>query len=146
MTRRSANDRPMVEWIVGACACVAVAGLIAFLLLQALTGDTRPPRLSVTVERIERDGPGTVVRIAVVNHGDRAAAGVTVYAADGTAERSVEFDYVAGHAVRRVRLSRRDRHRRPPRRRDRRVRRTVTCLPPPFAQGRARNISGAAGA
>ncbi|MCO5147818.1 MAG: hypothetical protein M9895_16770 [Aquamicrobium sp.] len=99
--RKSANDRPLVEWIVGGIACVAIAGLVGFLVFQALTGDSRPPRLSVTVEAVERGESGAVVRVAVRNHGDRAAAGVTVHAADGGAERSIEFDYVAGHAVRR---------------------------------------------
>lgn len=99
--RRSRNDRPLVEWIVGGLACAAIAGLIGFLVFQALAGNASPPRLSVTVEAIERDGIGAVVRIAVRNHGDRAAAGVAVHAADGGTERSIEFDYVAGHAVRR---------------------------------------------
>lgn len=99
--RRSGNDRPLVEWIVGGIACAAIAGLVGFLVFEALTGDARPPRLSVTVEAVERGESGAVVRVAVRNHGDRAAAGVTVHAADGGAERSIEFDYVAGHAVRR---------------------------------------------
>lgn len=99
--RTSGNDRPLVEWIVGGIACAAIAGLIGFLVFQALTGDARPPRLSVTIEAIERSENGAVVRVAVRNHGDRAAAGVTVHAADGSAERSIEFDYIAGHAVRR---------------------------------------------
>lgn len=98
--RPSLHDRPLAEWIVGGIACVAIVGLIGFLVFQALTGDARPPRLSVTVEAVERGESGAVVRVAVVNHGDRAAAGVTVHAADGGAERSIEFDYVAGHAVR----------------------------------------------
>lgn len=104
--RQSAAARPAVEWIVGALSCVMLAALIAFLLQQALSGDASPPQLSVAIEGIEHAGGGTVVRIAVTNDGDEAAAGVRVLAAragapDERARREIEFDYVVGHAVRR---------------------------------------------
>ena len=98
--RRSRNDRPLVEWIVGGLACAAIAGLIGFLVFQALAGNASPPRLSVTVEAIERDGIGAVVRIAVRNHGDRAAAGVAVHAADGGTETGAACRQAKGRGMR----------------------------------------------
>lgn len=104
--RPSDTARPAVEWIVGALSCVMVVTLIAFLLYQALFHDGRPPDLSIVIEAVEQTGSGTVVRVAVANAGDEAAAGVRVYAArtdapDHQMRNEIEFDYVAGHAVRR---------------------------------------------
>lgn len=101
---KSETARPAVEWIVGVLSCIAVAILIGFLFHQALFRDARPPDLSVVVEAVERTRNGTLVRIAVRNGGDEAAAAVVVRIAganDGIGGSEIEFDYVAGHAVRR---------------------------------------------
>ena len=105
-SRQSGTARPAVEWITGALSCLMVVTLIAFLLFQALFRDARPPDLSVVVEGVERTENSTMVWIAVANGGDDTAAAVTVQAtrkgaSDPGAQREIEFDYVAGHAVRR---------------------------------------------
>ena len=98
------HDRPMVEWVAGALSCAIVAALVAFLLHRALSQETQAPALSVAVEAVEQVADGALVRIALVNRGDATAATVRVRAVrrdePGTA-REIEFDYIAGHAVRR---------------------------------------------
>jgi len=103
---RSDEGRPAIEWVVGAVSAILVACLILYLGYQALFGETRPPDLLPTVERIDQFNNGTVVMLAVANRGDEAAAAVTVFAsasdASGRALRKqIEFDYIAAHAVRR---------------------------------------------
>lgn len=100
------QTRSAVEWVVGAVSGLAVVALIVFLFHQAAFHVSQPPVLSVAIEGIEQGAGGTVVRIAVINGGDDAAAGVRVratHAADahGLAPRRIEFDYVAGHGIRR---------------------------------------------
>lgn len=104
--RQPQPARPAVEWIAGALSCALVVALIAFLFYRAVSEDAPTPDLSVTIEGIEQAAGGTIVRIAVANSGDAAASAVTVHAArrdapEGDAGRQIEFDYVAGHAVRR---------------------------------------------
>lgn len=103
---RSDKSRPAVEWIFGSVSAIVIAGLVLFLGYQALFGDTRPPELLVSVDRIDRLDSGTAVIVSVANRGDEAAAAVTVYAsasdASGRALRKqIEFDYIAAHAMRR---------------------------------------------
>lgn len=100
------EGRPAIEWVVGAVSAILVGCLILYLGYQALFGQTRPPDLVTTVERIDKLNNGTVIMVAVANRGDEAAAAVTVFAsasdASGRALRKqIEFDYIAAHAVRR---------------------------------------------
>ena len=103
MGTRHATERPPVEWIVGALSCVVVVALAGFLLYRALSEDTPTPRLSVAVEAVEQGAGGALVRIVLSNGGDATAAGVRVRATrrDDGAAGEIEFDYVAGRAVRR---------------------------------------------
>jgi uncharacterized protein (TIGR02588 family) len=99
------TDRPLVEWVAGALSCVLVVSLAGFLLHRALSEDRLTPRLSAAVEAIEQGARGALVRIVVSNDGDATAAAVRVRAtrrddAVGAASE-IEFDYLAGRAVRR---------------------------------------------
>lgn len=103
---RSDRSRPAVEWIFGSVSAAIVVGLVLFLGYQALFGDTRPPELLVSIDRIDRFDNGTSVIVSVANRGDEAAAAVTVSAsasdASGRAsQKQIEFDHIAAHAVRR---------------------------------------------
>lgn len=103
---KSRAARPAVEWVAGALSCALVVLLIAFLLHQAVSEGGLAPDLAVAVTAVEQAGNGTVVSIEVTNRGDAAAAAVTVHAARREvgapgAPKTVEFDYIAGHAVRR---------------------------------------------
>lgn len=105
-SRQPAAARPVIEWIAGAISALVIVALVAFLVHRALFRDAVPPQLSATIEKIERIEGGTLVTVAVANGGDEAAAGVRVHASRRDAGRDamlrqIEFDYVAGHAVRR---------------------------------------------
>lgn len=97
--------RPVIEWVVGGVSGTLVGLLILFLGYQAVFGDNRPPDLVVALERIEPLETGTLVAVTVANRGDQAAAEVMVQAlrtdSPGAVQRAIQFDYVAGHAVRR---------------------------------------------
>lgn len=100
------HTRSAVEWIVGAVSGLAVVALIVFLFHQAAFRVAQPPALTVAIEGIEQGPHGTVVKVAVANHGDDAAAGVRVRATHAAAaqdlvHKQIEFDYVAGHGIRR---------------------------------------------
>jgi len=100
------HGRPMIEWIFGGVSALVVAGVIGFLAFEALFGDSAPPHLQASVEKLERVQDHTLVFITVANGGDRAAAGVAVEALvqrpGAEAERQeISFDYVAAHSVRR---------------------------------------------
>lgn len=109
MKRKAGKDRsgrPALEWIVGIISAVLVFAVITFLGYDALFGDTRPPDLVVTIDRLEQVESGTLVVVALANRGDQAAAEITVEATvnvDGANPRrkEIRFDYVASHAVRR---------------------------------------------
>ena len=67
-------DKPMIEWIVGGISAAIVAVLLGFLVYEALFADSLPPSLTATIEALESTDEGTVVRVAVTNGGDKAAA------------------------------------------------------------------------
>lgn len=99
-------DKPMIEWIVGGISAAIVAVLLGFLVYEALFADSLPPSLTATIEALEPTDEGTVVRVAVTNGGDKAAAAVQVQCIvvgreGAEANREIELDYVAGHGVRR---------------------------------------------
>src|SRR5690606_25511132 len=103
--RKDLQSRPMIEWIFGAVSALLVAGVIGFLAFEALFGDSRPPDLDVSIERIDKSAGGTLILVAVTNTGDKAAADVGIQARvsgpDGNAElREIRFDFVAAHSVR----------------------------------------------
>ncbi|WP_067334297.1 hypothetical protein [Stappia indica] len=103
---RSADDRPMIEWVVGCFSALLVACVGGFLAYEAAFGEATPPALAASIGRIERERSGTVVEVLVRNDGDRTAAGVVVQVAttgvDGRQVRkTIRFDYVPGHGTRR---------------------------------------------
>jgi uncharacterized protein (TIGR02588 family) len=97
------HGRPVVEWILGGISAIVVSGLIAFLAYKAWLGDNSPPRLVVSVDKIEQMGNGALVTISVTNNGDEAASAVVVVATttEDEPQKNIELDYIAAHAVRR---------------------------------------------
>ena len=100
------NRRPVLEWIVGAGSALLVCAIIVYLGHEALFGDTDPPELNATIDKVQRVSGHTLILVAVSNVGDQAAAEVVVGATvEGeqaeTDQKEISFDYVASHSVRR---------------------------------------------
>jgi uncharacterized protein (TIGR02588 family) len=100
------RSRPTLEWAFGIVSAVLVASLAGFLAYEAAFGEDRPPDLTATIERLERSANGTLVMVAIANHGDAAAADVgleAVVTTGGTValRKDIRFDYVAARAIRR---------------------------------------------
>jgi uncharacterized protein (TIGR02588 family) len=103
-TDQSVPQRPYIEWAVGIVSATLVASLAAYLLYEAAFGTMMPADIRITTESIEAADGGVQARIAIRNHGDKAASGVVVMTtsmgADSLGIRQIEFDYIAGHSVR----------------------------------------------
>ena len=100
------RSRPTLEWAFGIVSGLLVTALAGFLAYEAAFGEDRPPVLTATIERLERSANGTLVMVAIANHGDAAAADVgleAVVTTGGTVvlRKDIRFDYVAARAIRR---------------------------------------------
>jgi uncharacterized protein (TIGR02588 family) len=67
-----------LEWIVGGFGLVLVAGVIGFLLYQALSGNQTRPEIRLRVHSIDKTRTGYVVRVIAVNEGGTTAEGVVI--------------------------------------------------------------------
>lgn len=106
MMKTVSNQRPGLEWIVGGLSAIVVCGIVLFLGYQALLGDTRPPDLAVTIDRVEQVEGGSLIVVAISNRGDQAASDVGLEAIVGeggsdAVTREIRFDFVASRSVRR---------------------------------------------
>lgn len=103
MTRNRGKDsgrKPLAEIIVGILSALLVIAFVIFLSFQAVTGDKSPPDLAASAETAQRLGDKTLLKVKIVNRGERAAAGVTVRAETGKGSgREISFDYVAAGSV-----------------------------------------------
>ncbi|MBI1621021.1 hypothetical protein [Aquamicrobium zhengzhouense] len=102
---RPNENRPLIEWIFGAASAILVTALIAFLAHEAMFAGNIPPNLVAQIVEVEPLDTGTSVKFALSNRGDEAASAVTlVLSVPGTEveamQKSIEFDYVPGHAIR----------------------------------------------
>lgn len=104
------NDAKPLEWAVAAISAIIVAGLIGFLLLEALNASGGAPASAsdpvAEVVRVTQISNGFRVEINARNKGEATAASVKFRASlrhDGkTAETAdVTFDYLPGQSARR---------------------------------------------
>jgi uncharacterized protein (TIGR02588 family) len=70
--------RNTIEWVIASLGMVVLALALGFILYQAINKDSGPPRLSVSVESIERSGNGYRVDFIVTNTGPETAASVVI--------------------------------------------------------------------
>jgi uncharacterized protein (TIGR02588 family) len=70
--------RNTIEWVIASLGIVVLALALGFILYQAINKDSGPPRLSVSVESIERSGNGYRVDFIVTNTGPETAASVVI--------------------------------------------------------------------
>jgi uncharacterized protein (TIGR02588 family) len=72
------NAIPIWEWIVAAIGFMLVAGVIGFLLYEALAGNRLPPDLKLSVDSVVQTRNGYLVKITAVNQGGITAEGVDI--------------------------------------------------------------------
>ncbi len=92
-----------VEWILGTCAGLVIAGIIGFLGLEAVTRTGGRPDLRLQVVDQRGTEAGTEVVIEVRNDGHATAASVDLAGTtDGQSLRQVTLDYVPARSRREV--------------------------------------------
>jgi uncharacterized protein (TIGR02588 family) len=72
------NAIPIWEWIVAGVGLVLVAGVIGFLLYEALSSNRLPPDVKLSVDSVVQTRNGFLVRITAVNSGGITAEGVDI--------------------------------------------------------------------
>lgn len=102
-THTESRDPAWIEWTTGLVSAILVIALIGWLATEAVTEDDAPPKLSVTVNHIERTGELYRADFSLVNEGPTTAAAVRVVGTvsqPGTEpeEAEVTFDYAPGQS------------------------------------------------
>ena len=102
---READETPLLEWVVAIVGMLLVAGTIAFLVADAVAGDSSPPDITVHEESIQPVTGGYLVRIRAVNRGGSTASGVAVEGALKSGGEEIEasemtIGYVPSHSER----------------------------------------------
>ena len=69
---------PVWEWIVAGIGLILVVGAIGFMLYEAITQKSAPPNFSISVDSINPNNNGYLVRFRVKNTGTQTAADVTI--------------------------------------------------------------------
>jgi uncharacterized protein (TIGR02588 family) len=72
------NAIPIWEWIAAAIGFILVAGVIGFLLYEALGGNRMPPDVKLSVDSVVQTRNGYLVKIIAVNQGGITAEGVDI--------------------------------------------------------------------
>jgi uncharacterized protein (TIGR02588 family) len=99
-----AADIPAAEWAVAAVGFIVVVSVIGFVLYQAMTNESSPPDIRLSVQSVRPLQQGYVVEIRVDNRGDTTAAGLqiegTLRDGSGNEERAeAGVDYVPSHST-----------------------------------------------
>ncbi len=76
--QKKLKDAPWWMWAIAFLGFALVAGSIAFMLYEAVAGDSSPPDITVHVDSIAPTRNGYLVMFRVVNEGGSTAEGVTV--------------------------------------------------------------------
>lgn len=97
------------QWVIGAFSTVLVLALLGFLIYEGLTGDGRPPLITVRVEQVLVVPGGYQVQVSARNAGQSTAKALNI---EGTLKRdtttletsTATIDYVPADATRRAGL------------------------------------------
>ena len=92
-------------WGIALLGLVLVLGSIAFMVYEAVIGDTSPPDVVVRVESIEDAGSGFLVMFRTINEGGSTAAGLTIEGTLMNGTENVEtsnttIEYLPSHSER----------------------------------------------
>jgi len=105
-SRGRPKETPIWEWIIAAVGLILVVGAIGSTLYRAVTEESTPPKLEVTVDSIQSNGDGYLVKFRVVNSGNQTAAAANIEgelkSGEETAETSsAALTYVPANSERR---------------------------------------------
>ena len=85
---------PVWEWIIAAAGLILVVAALSTTLYRAITEQSTPPTLEISVEPIEQTTNGYLVKFRVKNTGNQTAAGLIVEGELKNGEESVETSTV----------------------------------------------------
>lgn len=102
---RAQNQKDTIEWIIGFASAIIVLGILAFLGYQAMFDASGRPILSIRIEQVEQTETGTVVTVAILNTGKKAASAIRISATspppDGVS-RQLQLGYLGSGSVQRA--------------------------------------------
>jgi uncharacterized protein (TIGR02588 family) len=104
--RERPEETSVWEWIIAAVGLVLVVGAIGSTLYRALTQESTPPQLAVSVDSVQPSGDGFLVKFRVVNSGNQTAAAANIEgelkSGEETAETSsATLTYIPANSERR---------------------------------------------
>ncbi|MGI8409611.1 MAG: hypothetical protein ACR2M8_07010 [Pyrinomonadaceae bacterium] len=96
---------PVGEWIVAVVGLILVIGSISLTLYRALTEESTPPVISITVDSILPAENGFLVRFSVQNTGNQTAADLNIEGVLKNGEEIAEtsamtLTYAPAHSMR----------------------------------------------
>jgi uncharacterized protein (TIGR02588 family) len=99
------KDAPWWMWAIAFLGLALVAGSIAFMLYEAVAGDSSPPDITVQVDSILPIRNGYLVRFRALNEGGSTAEGVTIEGALRNGTQILEtsntvIEFVPAHSER----------------------------------------------
>lgn len=101
----SPSETPLYEWVIAALSALLVAGVVGFLLYDALVLPPGPARITVAADTVIPVQEGYLVRYTARNEGRSTATAVQIEGALREAGREVEraaatIDYLPPQATR----------------------------------------------
>ena len=99
------REAPWWMWCIALLGLTLVTGSIAFMLYQAVAGDSSPPDITVHVDATVQIRNGYLVRFRAVNEGGSTAEGVTIEGVLRNGSEVMEtsntvLEYVPAHSER----------------------------------------------
>lgn len=88
--RKRQKETPVSEWIIAAVGLILVVAAIGTTLYRAITEESTPPNLEVSVEKIVPAVNGFLVEFQVSNTGNQTAAGLIIEGQLKKGDESVE--------------------------------------------------------
>jgi len=88
--RERPKQTPVWEWIIAAVGLILVVAALGTTLYRAVTEESTPPILEISVEAIQPNANGYLVKFRVKNTGNQTAAGLTIEGELKRGEESAE--------------------------------------------------------
>ncbi len=89
-SKKQAAAADKMEWIIAVLGMAVLLVALGFILYRAVTHESKPPDLSVSVESVERGEQGYRVDFLVNNSGTQTAAAVVIEGELSNGGQSVE--------------------------------------------------------